>query len=53
MNKADIRIMASPKRAERVKLLVEKLGVSDSAVTWDDRPKGGGAMYTARIKVLC
>ena len=48
MNKADIRIMASPKRAERVKLLVEKLGLSDSAVTWDDRPKGGGAMYTAR-----
>ena len=53
MNKADIRIMASPQRAERVKLLVEKLGVSDCAVTWDDRPKGGGAMYTARIKVLC
>ena len=53
MNKADMRIMASPKRAERVKLLVEKRGLSDSAVTWDDRPKGGGAMYTARIKVLC
>ena len=46
MSKVDIRIMASPKRAERVKLLVEKLGLNDSAVTWDDRPKGGDAMYT-------
>lgn len=51
MSKVDIRIMASPKRAERVKLLVEKLSLSDSAVAWDDRPKGGDVMYTAKQKL--
>ena len=46
MSKVDIRIMASPKRTERVKLLVEKLGLSDSSVTWDDRPKNYKTRFT-------
>lgn len=44
----DIRIMASPKRADYVKELVNKLGLSEDIVVWDDRPNGGDAMYTAR-----
>lgn len=44
----DIRIMASEKRAENVQKLLDKLELPDAAVTWDDRPEGGDAMYTAR-----
>lgn len=44
----DIRIMASPKRAKNVARLCSKLGLAEDAVTWDDRPNGGDAMYTAR-----
>ena len=44
----DIRIMASPKRADNVARLLQKLNLSSDAVTWDDRPNGGDAMYTAR-----
>ena len=46
--KCDIRIMASPKREERAKALARKLGLPPDAITWDDRPGGGDAMYTAR-----
>ena len=44
----DIRIMASPKRADNIKKLVNKLGIGEEQVTWDDRNGGGDAMYTAR-----
>lgn len=44
----DIRIMACPKRAENVNKLLQKLDLPEEAVTWDDRPEGGDAMYTAR-----
>lgn len=44
----DIRIMASPKRAENVQKLLSKLGLTSDSVTWDDRPNGGDAMYTAK-----
>ena len=44
----DIRIMASPKRAENVNKLLAKLNLPADAVTWDDRPNGGDAMYTAK-----
>lgn len=46
--RVDIRIMASPKRAENVARLCGTLKLGDDAVTWDDRPAGGDAMYTAR-----
>lgn len=44
----DIRIMASPKRSENVEKTIHDLNLSKDAVTWDDRPNGGDAMYTAR-----
>ena len=46
--KCDVRIMASPKRRAYVKGMLRQLGVDESIVTYDDRPQGGGAMYTAR-----
>lgn len=44
----DIRIMASPKREAMAKRLANILSLSTEQITWDDRPKGGDAMYTAR-----
>lgn len=44
----DIRIMASPKRAEHVKEMLRELKLPETSVTWDDRPNGGDAMYTAK-----
>lgn len=48
MSTVDIRIMASPKRKEKVERLLESLKLPESQVAWDDRPEGGDAMYTAR-----
>lgn len=44
----DIRIMAHKSRQANVKKLVKVLGLTDAAVTWDDRKNGGDALYTAR-----
>lgn len=44
----DIRIMASPKRAEHVKEMLRELKLPETSVTWDNRPNGGDAMYTAK-----
>lgn len=44
----DIRIMASPKRAGHVEEMLKKLKLPETSVTWDDRPNGGDAMYTAK-----
>lgn len=44
----DIRIMASPRRYQNVSKLLDDLNLPEQAVTLDDRPNGGDAMYTAR-----
>ncbi len=44
----DIRIMACQRRSKNVECLLSQLHLSEDAVTWDDRPNGGDAMYTAR-----
>ena len=47
MSTVDIRIMASPKRKEKVERLLKLLDLPESQVTWDDRPEGGDCTYTA------
>lgn len=44
----DVRIMASPKREAITKNLANILSLGPEQITWDDRPEGGDAMYTAR-----
>lgn len=44
----DIRIMAHPSRKDNVNKIVQKLGLSEDIIVWDDRPNGGDAWYTAK-----
>lgn len=44
----DVRIMAVKARKKNVKALLKALNLDEDAVTWDDRPEGGDALYTAR-----
>lgn len=44
----DVRIMAVKARKKNVKALLKALKLNSDAVTWDDRPEGGDALYTAR-----
>ena len=48
MIKLDIRIMGVKKRRELILSELEKLGLSEDIVIYDDRPNGGNAMYNAR-----
>jgi hypothetical protein len=44
----DIRIMAVPKRRDMVLAMLAQLGMPETIVSYDDRPQGGGPLYTAR-----
>lgn len=44
----DICIMAHPSRAENVEKILASLDLPPKTVYWDDRIKGGDAMYTAK-----
>ena len=44
----DVRIMACRKRETMAKELAGALALPEEHITWDDRPEGGDAMYTAR-----
>lgn len=44
----DVRIMACRKRETMAKELAGALTLPEEHITWDDRPEGGDAMYTAR-----
>lgn len=46
-NLFDIRIMAHPSRRENVLRMLSKLDMDEDIVSWDDRPNGGDAIYTA------
>lgn len=49
MYKADIKIMAVKPRRPYVLKMLEKLGLSEEdTVIYDDRPNGGGTLYTCR-----
>ena len=49
MYKADIKIMAVKPRRPYVLKMLEKLGLSEAdTVIYDDRPNGGGTLYTCR-----
>ena len=48
MVKVDIKIMGCHKRDEYIKAMLEKLGLDESIVCYDDRDGKGDAMYTAR-----
>lgn len=49
MNKVDIKIMAVKPRRKMVLSMCEKLGLSEEdCVIYDDRPYGGGTLYTCR-----
>ena len=45
--KCDVKIMACPKRKEWVEKEISLLGITENDVFFDDRPKGGSAMYTS------
>lgn len=47
INQFDIKIMAHPSRKEMVEHLLKQLQMPDDIVVWDDREKGGDAIYTA------
>lgn len=49
MNKVDIKIMAVKPRREMVLSMLDQLGLDEeSTVIYDDRPYGGGTLYTCR-----
>ena len=49
MNKVDVKIMAVKPRRKMVLEMCEQLGLSeDECVIYDDRPNGGGPLYTCR-----
>jgi hypothetical protein len=48
MNKVDVRIMGVPQRMGFIRDMLKQLESDQSIVAFDDRPKGGCGMYTAR-----
>ena len=49
MNKVDVKIMAVKPRRKIVLSMLEQLGLSEEeTVIYDDRPHGGGTLYTCR-----
>lgn len=49
MNKVDVKIMAVKPRRKIVLSMLEQLGLSEEeTVIYDDRPNGGGTLYTCR-----
>lgn len=49
MNKVDIKIMAVKPRRKIVLSMLDQLGLSEEeTVIYDDRPNGGGTLYTCR-----
>lgn len=49
MNKVDVKIMAVKPRRKMVLAMLEKLGLPEAeTVVYDDRPSGGGTLYTCR-----
>lgn len=48
----DIRIMGCHARDELINATLGRLGANPEIVTYDDRPNGGDAMYTARMAWL-
>ena len=49
MNKVDVKIMAVKPRRKIVLSMLEKMGLDEeSTVIYDDRPNGGGTLYTCR-----
>jgi hypothetical protein len=49
MNKVDVKIMAVKPRRKFVLQMCERLGLDEKdTVIYDDRPNGGGPLYTCR-----
>ena len=52
MNMVDVRIMAHPKRRDHVLAMLAHLNLGEDMVSYDDRPYGGSALYTAKLAWL-